>query len=310
MSDKPVAWLSHADCQRHDMGAYHPESPRRLLALEAHIASSPFGARLLRVDAPLASRAELERVHAAELVETVLAPLAAGRLRRIDPDTVMNAFTAAAAQRAAGAAICAVDLVLEDRASLAFCAVRPPGHHAESAAAMGFCFFNNIAVAAAHALERGLDRVAILDFDVHFGNGTADIFKTDPRVLVCNSYQSMLYPHWTSGHGIAHLIDAPLPAGAGSAEFRAAVQQRWCPAVEAHAPQLILVSAGFDAHQADPLAGLNLSTADFAWIGAQILELARRHCQQRVVASLEGGYDITALFESVEAFLQPFMACR
>jgi acetoin utilization deacetylase AcuC-like enzyme len=200
-----------------------------------------------------------------------------------------------------------VDLVLEDRAQLAFCAVRPPGHHAERARAMGFCFFNNVAVGAAHALARGLTRIAILDFDLHYGNGTADIFKGDERVLLCSTYQHPLYPHWHGAPDAANLVDVPLAAHSGGTAFRDAVANRWLPRLQRHRPELILVSAGFDAHQADPLGDLRLRAEDYGWVGRVIRDVAAECCDGRVVATLEGGYDLDALARSVEAFLSPFL---
>lgn len=259
-----------------------------------------------RVEAPRAQREALARVHSEALIERVLGARPSDVYLQLDPDTAMNAHTAEAALRAAGAAVLAVDTVLADRAELAFCAVRPPGHHAERATPMGFCFFNSIAVAAAHALASGLSRVAVLDFDVHYGNGTADIFRDEPRVLLCSTYQDPLFPYWRADHGIAHLLDVALAPGASSAEYRRAIEQHWLPALDAFAPELLLVSAGFDAHTADPLAGLNLTTEDFGWTAERLREVAARHCRGRIVASLEGGYEVHALARSVEAFLRPF----
>ncbi|MDE2150479.1 MAG: histone deacetylase family protein [Gammaproteobacteria bacterium] len=217
----------------------------------------------------------------------------------------MNTHSAAAALVAAGAVLAGVDSVLRDRARFAFCAVRPPGHHAEAAQAMGFCLFNNVAVGAAHALARGLTRVAILDFDVHYGNGSARIFAGDPRVLVCNSFQQQIYPYWHAENA-PNCADAPLSAGDGGERFREAIERIWAPALARHAPELILVSAGFDAHADDPLAGLALLEDDFGWIGCRIRAWAQEYCGGRVVASLEGGYDLRALAASVEAFVRPF----
>lgn len=306
MTHRPVAWITHPACLLHEMGPYHPESPERLQAIEDRLLVAGLSPLFLRLDAPRAERAALAQVHSEALIGRVLDARPGDGYVQLDPDTAMNAHTAEAALRAAGAAVLAVDTVLADRAELAFCAVRPPGHHAERATPMGFCFFNNIAVAAAHALARGLSRVAVLDFDVHYGNGTADIFRDEPRVLLCSTYQDPLYPYWRADHGIAHLLDVALAPGAGSAEYRRAIEQRWLPALHAFAPELLLVSAGFDAHTADPLAGLNLTTEDFGWTAERLQGVAARHCGGRIVASLEGGYEVHALARSVEAFLRPF----
>lgn len=301
-----VAWISHAECLEHEMGYGHPECPARLRAIEAHLSAVGIAPRLLRLEAPRATRADLLRVHTRGLVEAILDAPVTG-YRRVDPDTTMNEHTAEAALRAAGAALLAVDTVRAGKADLAFCAVRPPGHHAGRDKAMGFCFFNNLAVGVAHALAEGVRRVAVLDFDVHFGNGTAEIFRDDPRVLVCNTYEWPFYPFAQSDPHNRHLLDVPLPAGADGEEFRIAVEHCWWPAVEAHAPGMLFVSAGFDAHVADPLAGLRFGAPDYAWIGSQIKRMAERHCGGRVVATLEGGYDLNALGQSVAAFLQAFL---
>ena len=290
------------------MGEGHPECPERLAAIEDRLLSGGLELFMRRLEAPLASLDALLRVHDAALIESVLGCRPAGdTLIRIDLDTFMNAHSADAALRAAGAAQLAVNLVLSGKAGLVFCAVRPPGHHAERGRAMGFCFFNNIAVAAAEALARGIERVAILDFDVHYGNGTADIFKSDPRVLFCSTYQDPLYPYWEGDASVKSFVDVPLAPGAGSVEYRAALQQRWLPALERFKPQMLFISAGFDAHTRDPLAGLKLSTEDFQFTGQFVMDVAARHCQQRVVATLEGGYDLQALAASVEAFIRPFV---
>lgn len=306
MMQSPVAWITHPTCLQHEMGPYHPESPARLQAIEERLLATGLLPRFQRLEAPQATREALARAHSNKHIERILGARPGAGYLQLDPDTAMNAHTAEAALRAAGAAVLAVDTVLADRAELGFCAVRPPGHHAERAKPMGFCFFNNIAVAAAHALASGLSRVAVLDFDVHYGNGTADIFRDDARVLVCSTYQDPLYPYWRADHGIAHLLDVALSPGTGSTEYRAAVTDRWLPALEAFAPELLLVSAGFDAHADDPLAGLKLQTDDFGWTAELLRDLAARHCGGRIVATLEGGYNVHALARSVEAFLRPF----
>lgn len=304
---RPVCWITHPDCRLHDMGAEHPESPRRLDAIEDRLRADGSGDFLQRLTAPMATSGALERVHDAAHIERILtADTSAGEIQ-IDPDTLMSTHSLEAALRAAGAGVLAVDEVLAGRAGLAFCAVRPPGHHAEWARAMGFCFFNNVAVAAAHAMASGLQRVAILDFDVHYGNGTADIFKGDSRVLVCQTYQHPLYPHWAGAPHAPNLVDVPLKAYSGSAAFRAAVTDHWLPRLETFQPELIFVSAGFDAHELDPLAQLRFTTDDYRWVASVIQGVAEACCQGRVVALLEGGYQLDALARSVSAFLQPFL---
>lgn len=297
-------WITHPACLRHEMGADHPEAIARLHAIQDRMNASGLLPMFRTASAPLAPREALVRVHDARLVDGILATRPAEGLARIDPDTALNAHSAEAAQAAAGAVIHGVDETLAGRTRFAFCAVRPPGHHAERRRAMGFCLFNNVAVGAAHALASGLKRVAVLDFDVHYGNGTSDIFRDDPRVLVCNSYQDPYYPGWVSEPANAHLVDAPLREGDGSREFRAAVDARWAPAVAAFQPQLILVSAGFDGHCNDPLGGLNLVYADYAWIATRIRDWAEEYAQGRVVATLEGGYELHALARSVEEFVR------
>jgi acetoin utilization deacetylase AcuC-like enzyme len=304
MTSDAAVWISHPDCLRHEIAADHPESPQRLAAIRDRLLVTGLDGLLAHESAPLASREQLVRVHDPAYVDDLLGK--AGP-RRIDADTALGEHTLAAALRAAGASVLAVDLVLEGRAGFAFCGVRPPGHHAERARAMGFCFFNNVAVGAAHALARGLSRVAILDFDLHYGNGTADIFRRDPRVMLLSTYQHPLYPGWAGAPDAPNLVDVPLPAHSGSTAFRAAVANQWLPALERQRPELILVSAGFDAHLGDPLGDLRLRAEDFGWVGQVIHDVARLCCDGRVVATLEGGYDPHALARSVEMFLRPFL---
>lgn len=298
-------WITHPACTRHEMGPGHPESIERLHAIQDRMNASGLLPMFRQATAPLAAREALVRVHEPRLVDFLLAAKPQpGSYQRIDADTAMNAHSAEAAQAAAGAVVLGVDEVLAGKARFVFCAVRPPGHHAERRRAMGFCFFDNVAVGAAHALASGIKRVAVLDFDVHYGNGTSDIFRDDPRVLVCNTYQDPYYPGWVSDPLQLHIVDAPLRAGDGSEAFRAAVDNRWAPAIDAFQPQLILVSAGFDAHGQDPLAGLDLVFDDFSWIGSRIRHWADHHASGRVVATLEGGYDLFALARSVENFVR------
>jgi len=299
-----LLWLTHEFCGMHEMGIGHPESPARLEAVEAAVAQSAIGARRSRRVAGPARPEMLARAHDPTLVDGLLKAAPAMGYVRLDADTTMNPFTAEAALRAAGACVEAVESALGTGPRVSFCAVRPPGHHAERGTPMGFCLFDNVAVAAAHALEQGLERVAILDFDVHYGNGTVDIFRDDPRVLVCNTYQYPLYPFWADGGGAPNIVDAPLHPRAGGAEFRDAVTAVWEPAIARHRPELVLVSAGFDAHRDDPLAHLNLVEEDYRWVGRKIRDWAERSAQGRVVATLEGGYALPALGASVVAFLE------
>ncbi|TDU31670.1 acetoin utilization deacetylase AcuC-like enzyme [Panacagrimonas perspica] len=304
---KPVAWITHPACSRHDMGAGHPESSSRIAAIEDRLIASGLMDFMVRESAPEAEQEQLLRVHSRRLVDWMLSGHHEGEARVIDGDTVFMQHSKPAALRATGAAVRAVDMMLSDRAGLAFCAVRPPGHHAERDRAMGFCLFNNVAVGAAHALANGIERVAVLDFDLHYGNGTADIFLDDPRVWLYSTYQHPLYPQWAGAPRSPHLIDVPLAARSGSKAFRTAVTTFWLPALERQQPELILVSAGFDAHAQDPLGDLRLGYDDFRWIGTVIRDVAAQFCQGRVVATLEGGYDLHALARSVEFFLQPFL---
>ncbi|AKC87345.1 histone deacetylase family protein [Pseudoxanthomonas suwonensis] len=295
-----LAW-THPACLDHDPGPEHPEQPARLrVVLDALRAAYP---GLPWRQAPMAQRGDLLRVHTAELVDEVLAPVADG-LQRLDPDTVLCPASGRAALYAAGAGAAAIDAVMAGEAETAFCAVRPPGHHATADAAMGFCLFNNIAVAAAHARERhGLERIAIVDFDVHHGNGTQAIFQRQPAVAYFSSHQSGLYPHTGSVHerGAGNLHNALLPPGSGGFRFRNTWLDSLLPALDDFRPQLLLVSAGFDAHLADPLADLMLEAEDFAWITAELRAIAARHGGGRLVSMLEGGYNLDALAECAVA---------
>jgi acetoin utilization deacetylase AcuC-like enzyme len=293
---------THPACLEHDPGPEHPESPSRLRAVLRALDHDRFAA-LDRIEAPRATREQLLRVHAADYVDRILSLVPASGTVRLDEDTLMSPGSAEAALRAAGAAVAAVDMAMAG-GGRAFCAVRPPGHHATPDRAMGFCLFNNVAVAAAHAIEaHGLRRVAIADFDVHHGNGTQDIFERDARVMLVSSHQSPLYPEtgMPDEHGVGNIINAPLAAGDGSYEFRELWEGALLPKLYAFKPQLVLVSAGFDAHHADPLAQLRLTTEDYAWITGRLADLAHAHAGGRLVSTLEGGYDLQALAASVGA---------
>jgi acetoin utilization deacetylase AcuC-like enzyme len=291
-----TALLTHPDCVLHEMGAGHPESPQRLKAILAALEASGLVSRLLVREAPEASREHLERVHEPDHVELIFGSAPRRGYAYLDPDTSMNASSLSAALRAAGAVVAATDLVMSGEARNAFCAVRPPGHHATRDRPMGFCLFNNVAIGAMHAIEaHGLERVAVLDFDVHHGNGTEDAFHEDPRVMLCSTFQHPYYPYSGADSCNAHIINVPLPAMTDGRGFRAAVERFWMPALEAYRPQLVFVSAGFDAHRDDPLAYLKLDDEDYRWVTEKLVEVADKHSEGRVVSTLEGGYNTDAL---------------
>ena len=295
-----VAIYTHAACLAHDTGPDHAERPARLLAVTEALREA-FPDTIDWREAPSASRGDLLRVHAPGLLHAVLETKPLQRVM-LDADTALSPGSAEAALRAAGAAVAAVDAVLTGSAMRAFCAVRPPGHHATTDTAMGFCLFNNIAVAAAHALAmHGLERVAIADFDVHHGNGTQAIFEHDPRVLFASSHQSPLYPGGglANERGVGNILNAPLPPYAGGEAFRAAWTDTLLPALDGFCPQLLLVSAGFDAHRRDPLGGMHVSEQAYGEITRRIVECAERHCRGRVLSLLEGGYDMEGIASSV-----------
>ena len=307
MSRLPV--FTHPACLDHDTGPGHAECAERLAAVTDALRAA-FPDDLAWCEAPRATRGQLLRVHTAPLLHAVL-ETRPGQRMWLDPDTVLSPGSAEAALRAAGAAVAAVECVMNGEAKRAFCAVRPPGHHATSCAPMGFCLFNAIAVGAAHALDKyGLSRVAVADFDVHHGNGTQAIFDLESRVVFASSHQMPLYPD--SGHasdrGVNNIFNAPLPPGAGGEAFRAAWGDRLLPQIDAFRPQLVMISAGFDAHRRDPLAQLELEAADFAWITRELVAIADRHADGRVVSSLEGGYDLTALREAGTAHVGALLA--
>ncbi len=298
-----VSVYTNADCLEHEPGPGHPESPLRLKAVLRALDDTGCAATV-RFDSPKATREQLARVHLPAMLDALfLAAPVQGRVF-LDADTAMSPRSLDAALCAAGAVCAAVDGVFSDSGRRAFCAVRPPGHHATHDTPMGFCLFNNVAVGAAHALAtQPIERVAIVDFDVHHGNGTADIFHADPRVMYASTHQSPLYPGTgtASERGAGNLVHVPLAAASGSSEFREAFTSRILPELDRFAPQLIMISAGFDAHRLDPLANLNLDAEDFAWVTEQLVAIADRHGQGRVVSSLEGGYSLTALHESTIA---------
>ena len=282
------------------MGHGHPECPERLQSVMRALEGSGLAAKLKVVEAPPASREQLERIHEPAHVDVIFEAAPERGYAYLDPDTSMNAKSLSASLRAAGALVKAADMVMAGEVRNAFCAVRPPGHHATRARPMGFCIFNNVAVGAAHALEaHGLERVAILDFDVHHGNGTEDAFHDDPRVMFCSTFQHPYYPYSGADSGNEHIINTPLAAMTDGRGFRAAVERDWIPALDRFRPQMVFVSAGFDAHRDDPLAYLQLADEDYRWVTQKLVEVAGRHAQGRVVSTLEGGYNTGALARCV-----------
>ena len=305
-----VLLYTHRACLHHDPGPQHPECPDRLRAVLRALETEEFS-DLLRDEAPQATVEQLTRVHPPQYVEAILGIRPEGDDSvALDADTVMNWASAEAALRAAGAAVAGVDAACRGEARRVFCATRPPGHHAEPAKPMGFCFFANAAVAARHAQAAyGLTRVAVVDFDVHHGNGTQACFEQDPTLFYASSHQSPCYPGTGEANetGVGNIVNAPLPPGADGAAFRAAWAETLLPALDAFAPQLLVVSAGFDAHARDPLAQLRVREADFAWLTAELCRLADRHCGGKLVSLLEGGYDLDALASSAATHVRTLM---
>jgi len=309
-----TGYFTHRDCWKHEMGAGHPECPARLDAIEDRLLISGLANVLDRREAPLAPLTDLELAHGRQhvaalrgLSDNLRDEIAAGgpTHAQVDPDTSLNISTWDAALRAAGAALAATDAVLAGELANAFCAVRPPGHHACRDHAMGFCFFNNVAVAAKYALARhGLQRVAIVDFDVHHGNGTEDIVAGDERILMVSFFQHPFYPEGGSRSNAGNLVNLPLPAYTRGPQVRELIEHAWMPRLEAFAPEMIFISAGFDAHREDDLGQLGLVEQDYAWITQRIKDVARRHAKGRIVSCLEGGYNLSALGRSVEAHIR------
>jgi acetoin utilization deacetylase AcuC-like enzyme len=304
-----VHYYTHADCLAHEMQPGHPERPDRLRAVQARLEEAGLTGEMRSFEAREAAATSLALAHEPAHLRRLESLAPAEGLVAVDPDTAMCPGSLRAARLAAGAVAAAAEDVLDGRAERAFCAVRPPGHHAEADVAMGFCLYNSIAVGALTALARPeVERVAVLDFDVHHGNGTVDIFKNRPEVLVCSSFQHPFYPHRYGEIERPNIVNTPLPAGTGSSTFRAALERDWLPALERHAPQIIFVSAGFDAHRDDPLAGLELTEDDFRWVTRLIRNAADRFARGRIVSALEGGYDLSALAASVEAHVSELVA--
>ena len=303
-----TAYITHPDCRKHDTGPGHPENAGRLYAIEDQFVVSGLDSVLRYVDAPMATDEQLLRAHPREYVEAIRAAIPESGYARLDPDTVVSPGSLDAAYRAAGSVVAAVDLVMGGEMESAFCGVRPPGHHAESTQSMGFCLFDNIAVGAAHALETyGLDRVAIVDFDVHHGNGTEDIFKDESRILFCSTFEHPFYPFTPLLENTSNRISVPLDATAKSDEFRAAVTDHWLPALEAFQPEFVFVSAGFDAHRDDDMSHVALTDADFKWVSERIVEIANQSASGRIVSVLEGGYELKSLARCVDAHIRVLM---
>src|SRR5216684_1148334 len=301
---------THPACLEHDPGRHHPESPARLRAVLAALDDPEF-ARLERRKAPEAALDDLERVHPRRHVERILGAVPRSGHVGIDADTILSPASGEAALRAAGAVVAAVDAVVSKEADNAFCAVRPPGHHAEPQKAMGFCLFNNAAIGALRAREvHGLARVAVVDFDVHHGNGTQAAFETDGSLFYASTHQYPLYPGTgaASEIGVGNIVNVALRPMSGSGQFRLGMTQRILPALDAFRPDLVLVSAGFDAHKSDPLAQLLLDESDYTWVTEKLLEIAYRHADGRFIATLEGGYDLAALGASVAAHIRALMS--
>jgi acetoin utilization deacetylase AcuC-like enzyme len=304
-----TAFYSHPACRGHDMGAGHPECPQRLDAITDHLLATGLDVALDFREAGPATPEQLERAHTTHYVTEIFDVLqqvqTAGEPKALDPDTVAGPGTLQAALRAAGAAVAATDDVLAGRARNAFCAVRPPGHHATRDEAMGFCFFNNVAVAARHALDvHGLKRVAIIDFDVHHGNGTEDIIAGDDRVLMCSFFQHPLYPYSGAVPKGTNMVNVPVAPYTRGPAIRQTILDMWIPELDRFEPEMVFISAGFDAHREDDLGQLALVEDDYAWITQQLVQVARRHSQGRIVSCLEGGYSLSALARSVAAHVR------
>lgn len=303
-------YYSHPSFFDHDTGLGHPESALRLRAIATALSRPEFSG-LIQKEAPRANTEQIRSIHTQAHIDHVFKALPKLGHANLDADTVISPASGEAALHAAGAVCAAVDALFAEQADNAFCAVRPPGHHAEPHASMGFCLFNNIAIAAEHARKKhGIRKVAIVDFDVHHGNGTQKVFEKNPEILYASTHQYPLYPGTGAANetGVGNVFNMPLAPGSGSSDFRAAMTSRILPAVDAFRPELVLVSAGFDAHRDDPLASLNLDETDFAWITQELLQLAERHAGGRLVSTLEGGYNLEALAESVAAHVRELLA--
>jgi acetoin utilization deacetylase AcuC-like enzyme len=303
-----TSYITHADCLKHEMGAGHPECPDRLVAVNDHMRTSGLLDQLRVLDAPLASPDDLKRVHRPAYVDLIFENAPTEGYVQLDPDTAMNPYTLAAARRAAGAGVMAVEEIMAGRSANAFCAVRPCGHHATTGRPMGFCLFNNIAVAAAFAVEKmGLERVAIVDFDVHHGNGTEDMFSApqwQDRVLMVSFFQHPFYPGSGTQDPAPNMVNVPLAAGSDGRAAKKALEDEWLPALEKFKPQMVFISAGFDAHREDLLGGLALVEADYEWMTHELMSVASQYSDDRIVSMLEGGYNFAALGRSAVAHVR------
>jgi acetoin utilization deacetylase AcuC-like enzyme len=305
------AWITHAACRAHEMGEGHPECPERLDAISDHLLSTGLMQLLVPYDAPRATEEQLGRAHTANHVRSVVTSSPAEGYVHLDPDTAMNPHSVEAALRAAGAAVLATDLIAKGEVQRAFCAVRPPGHHATRDATMGFCFFNNAAVGIRHALhEHGLERVALVDFDVHHGNGSEDILAGDERVLMVSTFERGLYPFCGEAALGPNVANVALERGATGEQLQDAFEYQWKPRLDDFRPQLIFISAGFDAHRSDEMGNLRWVEADYAWITRRIVEMAERHCEGRIVSCLEGGYHLFHLARSVAAHVKELLGAH
>lgn len=303
-----TAFISHPDCHDHDTGEGHPENAMRLSAIEDRLLSSRISDFIRYLDAPEVTREQLLRAHSAEYLDMIDAVMPRKGYSRLDPDTVISPGTLQAARRAAGSVILAVDQIMSGQISNAFCSVRPPGHHAERDRALGFCIYSNLAIGVMHALEEyGLKKVAVVDFDVHQGNGTEDILIGDDRVLYCSTFQHPFFPYTSLPENSERVISIPLDASAKSAEFRSAVSDHWLPALERFQPEMIFVSAGFDAHRDDDMSYISLTDADFRWVIEEIVRIADISASGRIVSTLEGGYEIHSLARCVETHMRVLM---
>ena len=305
-----TALISHPNSVLHVISEYHPERPQRIAAVEDALAASGMNDFLLHKQARQAARSELIKVHQPAYVDWIFenAPTAEGERVQIDGDTAMNQYSLIAALTASGASLDAVDGVVDKAFENAFCLVRPPGHHAERAVAMGFCLFDSVAVAAQYAMDKyGYERVAIVDFDVHHGNGTEDIFIDEQRVLFCSTFQEYIFPGKYAPSQPGHIVNVPLPGGTDGEMYRRVFSEKVLPELDAFKPDFVFISAGFDAHKDDPLAGLNLEAEDFGWITRQIMQIADTHCDGRIVSTLEGGYDLDGLAQSALAHVSALM---
>ena len=306
-----TAFISHPDTLLHVMDGNHPESPARITVIKNAILKSPLKQNLSFYDAPEATRQQLLQVHNAAYVDHIfnIAPLAG--LVRLDADTLMGPMSLSAALHASGAVVLATDLVLQGIVNNAFCCVRPPGHHAGKAHSAGFCIFNHVAIGVAHALSyKHIKRVAIIDIDVHHGDGTEDIFKEKPNVMLCSTFQHPFYPYRGANSGSEHMINVPMPAGSNGRDFKKAFEMHFRPALDTFKPDIIFISAGFDAHINDPLADCALTTQNYSWITDFIKQIAHKHCEGRIVSSLEGGYHLPSLSESAMAHIASLNATQ